>query len=439
MTESNPLKDWELEQSAEGNEQWQLLDTEQELAPSLQLTPDHSAPVQNWQPVEYDEGESPSRGGWILPAFIIVAMVAVIGYIVWLGLGGFNIPPTASQLPAEDPVSEPSVLLVETPAVEEPTATPLPPRTDTPAPEPTATATPVLIEQKMATINSQYGLNARSQPNLEGDPVTLLEDQSVYRVLQEAGEWLQIALDDGTAVWIAAEFVTLQSEMVPAPPGAVPTPEPAAEEPAPVENLLTTGVTPPEPFTDVIPDGPAVLIQADAGVNARTEPGADSDILLTVPQGAALAADALSTDEAWIRVLLPNDAQGWMFLDAVETAGDIDSLTAPSAQADVDASIGVTETVALTETVASTETVPAVTTIATVFIDNLVGANVRVAPETTADVVEFLGGGTEWPATGRTANGDWIRIELADGRVAWVFSGTIRLNVDESELDVVTP
>ena len=32
-----------------------------------------------------------------------------------------------------------------------------------------------------------------------------------------------------------------------------------------------------------------------------------------------------------------------------------------------------------------------------------------------------------------------VELELADGRVAWVFSGTIRLNVDESELDVVTP
>ena len=50
MTESSSMKDWELEESSETDNQWQLLDTEQELPAEMKL--EESGTVQQgWRPV----------------------------------------------------------------------------------------------------------------------------------------------------------------------------------------------------------------------------------------------------------------------------------------------------------------------------------------------------------------------------------------------------
>lgn len=455
MTESDPLKNWELQENSDDNDQWQLLETEQELSPSLQLTPDPAGPAQGWQPVEQMEEERGGRGGWILPTFIIVAMLAVIGYIVWLGLGGFDLPPIATTDPTA-PASDPAVAIADTPTVA-PTATPLPEPTATLPPAPTPEPTQAMVEQEFATIASEYGLNARSAPNTESDIIILLEDGATYPVLSRDGAWLQIELDDGASGWIAADFAEITSQLVPAPADAPVAEEPAAAPPATAggeaavdeggeagDALRTTGITPPEPFSDIIPVGPAVIVQSEAGVNARSEPSTDGEILLTVPQGAALDAVGLSDDGAWANVLLPNDVRGWMFLDAVETSGDVTGLaTSVEAAPAPDAATTITTTTALTTTASvdaeATATPIAETTLATAVIDNLLGMSARSAPSSTSDEVEFLDGATEWVVTGRTSDGLWVRLELTDGRAGWVLLGAVQLNVDPDEVEVVEP
>ena len=147
MTQKNPLKDWELQRTAEPGQQWQLLDTEQELPGSLQLQPDSTTRGQHWQPVEYDNRRG-GRGGWILPSLIVLSMLSVVGYIVWLGMFGGGIPGLTATAPEPTAAVDPAVVVVDTTATVEPTATATIVPTDTPPPAPTATATPVLIHER---------------------------------------------------------------------------------------------------------------------------------------------------------------------------------------------------------------------------------------------------------------------------------------------------
>ena len=85
MSNDDPLKNWQLENQGESPEQWKLLDTEQEVGKHMQLQPAEVSGPQ-WQPVEYRREAWPSRN-WVLPSIVIVALLAVLGYVGWIAFG----------------------------------------------------------------------------------------------------------------------------------------------------------------------------------------------------------------------------------------------------------------------------------------------------------------------------------------------------------------
>ena len=304
MTEPSSMKDWQVDESSDPDNQWQLLETEQELPSELTLEETGAAP-QDWQPVEYAEPERSGGRNWILPSFIILAMIAVVAYIAWLGLNGSGLfPATATDVVPSPTVVDPEARAMEVAIADEPTATP------EPEPEPTATAvptpeplpTPELVEQRYATIDSQYGLNARLSPDPDGPVEIVLDDGARYVVTQEQGDRLELLIEEGRRVWVASEFVIENSELIPRdeavglPAASVEAPSDGAQPAETATEALadqpseTTGITPPEPFTDLVPSGSALLILVDGGVNARPADSVDTDIILTIPQGAALPA-----------------------------------------------------------------------------------------------------------------------------------------------------
>lgn len=458
------MKDWELQESSSGDQQWQLLDAEQELPEELRLTDDPSAEVPDWQPLRPEDRPEPGSGrSWLLSLLIIFAMLAVVGYIAWLGLGGAGFGSFfGAQQATPVPTDEPVVAVVDTPEPAQevaPTAPPAQEPTATATLAPTATATPFLIDQETATVNSPAGLNVREAPDANAPVITIAEDGLSFTVTDETEGWVQIVLPDGRAGWVSTDFVEIAVTQVPAPPGLEPTATPAAvasedtsaDAPAITESIvITTGVLPPEPFSAVVPAGPAVIVRAVDGVNARSLPSLDGEVLIIVPQGAALPATEQSDDGQWYQVTLPNGDAAWMFAEAVE-ASNVDALTAPPAAADTAPPVietqTVTTTAAVTDTAATgteqTGTAPSdaapVDVVATVVIDNLIGFQARTAPRTDADTVEFLDGGSEWPAVGRNEAGDWVQVELGDGSSAWVHFGTVLLNVPVESLPVSQP
>ena len=98
------MKDWQVDETSDPDNQWQLLETEQELPTELTLEETEAAP-QDWQPVEYAEPEPSGGRNWILPSFIILAMVAVVAYIGWLALTGAGIFPATTASVTETPLA----------------------------------------------------------------------------------------------------------------------------------------------------------------------------------------------------------------------------------------------------------------------------------------------------------------------------------------------
>ena len=117
MTEPRSMKDWQVEESSDPDNQWQLLETEQELPSELTLQ-ETSALQQPWRPVEYAEPQRSGGRNWILPSFIILAMIAVVAYIAWLGLNGVGFLPPSSPAAESTPAPEDPAVVVTTPAGE---------------------------------------------------------------------------------------------------------------------------------------------------------------------------------------------------------------------------------------------------------------------------------------------------------------------------------
>lgn len=456
MTEPRSMQDWQLQDTEENAERWQLLDTEQRLPPELELRRDDATPEaewDDWQPTEYEGDRSRSSAGWFLPSFIIVALVAVVGYVAWLAFsgpdglnlgaisGGLGIGDGQEQtITTPETSGEPVVAVAPTTTAVQEEAAPIPtvaPPTPTPLPAPTATPTTALVEQPVARINSQYGLNARSTPSVDGEVLETLDDGASYFVASQEGDWVELLLDDGRRAWVSADFVEITIEQVP-PDQAIQQPavEPTA---APVAALgattvLTTGYPVAAPYTNVIPAGPAVIIEAEAGVNTRTEPSTDGAIIQTVPLGAALVAVAQSDAGDWLQVELPNGETGWIFLDAVTSSGDVAALPTPGAEAAEPPAdeAPIVEATPVPEEAPATDVEPQMT-----VDEAVIGVNARSAPNADAETSAFLTGGTVLPALGRSADGDWIQVSLESGDTAWIFAGTVQLNVDIASLPVV--
>ena len=433
------MQDWQLEDSAKTSEQWQLLETEQQLPAEMQLQQDSSVQRGDWQPVEYAPPAERSGGGsWLLPALIILALVAAVGYIGWLGLSGFDVGSTGGVIATPASVaqngSDPGVIVVApTPTqTATPVPTPAPTATALPTSEPAPTA--VRVEQPFATINSPFKLNARAAASVDADVVELLDDGAVYPIIQESADgWINIQLTNGESAWVAAEFVDVSVDLVDAEDAVNIQALAGQTEPATGEasTSLTTGVVPPQPYTDQIPSGPAVIIEDSVGVNARSSIGTDATVLQIVPEGAALAVTGQNAAGDWLQVSLPNGTNGWVSRDAVTTSGDV--TLAPVVQESVTA-VDEVDTSGDSQEEASPSLEDA-----TVTVDNTIGLNTRRTPDAGADVAVFVRGGTVMPAIGRTADGEWVQVALDDGESAWVFAAAVELSVDLDTLPVSEP
>src|SRR5512139_3048868 len=109
MSTEDPLKNWQLEDRKQPDpEQWKLEDADQDLSKHLQLQEGETSPY--WQPVEYERVPQ-ARRNWVLPSVLIVALLAVLGYVGWiafnqLGSGVGSLGGAAATVPTETPVQD---------------------------------------------------------------------------------------------------------------------------------------------------------------------------------------------------------------------------------------------------------------------------------------------------------------------------------------------
>lgn len=495
MKDDDSSRGWELEDNDEAEDRWVLEDSEQQLGDEWDLegTPE---PVGQWQPVEYDK---PSRGGpaWILPTLVTIALLAVLGYSAFtlgpelveraMGLitGEEPAPPSESP-PAEDAAAVAGEPTEQAAPTEEPTLTPVP--SDTPTEEPpTTTPSPTLaVAQKVfATVVSEYGVNARSGPGTEFEVLQILEQDESFLVVDRTDGWLRLFVSEGPLeenqpvsgfdAYASADFLVegarpFSEELwlrVLDELGITPTATPAPPTPvvqATVDLTLPT-VTPIPPEageavteTTTVPEGEAVtgtitdtvdtgedeevtvLIDAPNGLNVRTAPELNADVVTLLPDQSAVPAIGRYATNEWILVDLGDGATGWVFTELVQLEGELASLPAITLGELGPPTATPTETPTPEPTPIAppveppdpyTSELPAGVPGAVVF--SAAGVNARTAPAADSDVITILPENAALPVVGQSANGEWLQVELPQGENAWVFRATIipRGNVND--------
>ncbi len=416
-------ENWRLnEESSEPLRWMQLENNGEDIANQWRLeSPSSGPPPADWQPVEYQNTYEVNTGGrrnWVLPAFITVALLAVLGYIAFLGINSFsgegiggiaglfsglNNDETAVAIErVGDSPTVSSVLLSDTTtsttAVEETVA---PPPTE-PAAEPTATLAPTVaslpatVTVDEATVTIQYGLNARSEPRV--DPSTelyLLADGTQGYVTDQQTDaqglnWTEMVVitgdNTGDRVWVSTEFVTITQQEIERdlaeglglvePSADTPTSDAAkdaaqsaldsvadensTEDANTVDSTATAAPT-------AATTGITATVAGEAGiVNARSTPEIADNIVAQIPVGSALPALARSEDNQWVQVQREDSSLVWLFAELVTLSEPITTLPLPgeaAAAQDVasEANVDATTAITATERVTAETATPATT------------------------------------------------------------------------------
>ena len=320
------------------------------------------------------------------------------------------------------------------------------------------------------TIDAVDGLNVRTAPELNADVVTLLPDQSAVPAIGRfaTNEWILVDLGGGATGWVFTDLVTVVGELstLPAitlgdlgPPTPTPT-ETATPEPTPI----STPVEPPEPFTNVLPAGvPGAIVFSAAGVNARDLPAADATVVTILPENAALPVVGRTADGEWLQVELPQGSTAWIFRATIIPRGDVNGVPvfdatgeAAPAAATPEPQVEATEVPAEASAEEPAAEEPAVEEPVDEGADGtepeaeasepVVGATVvirkvvvPVLDSASADGVKIVqyGRGTVIPATGRSADGEWVQVLATTGETGWVAVKSVETSVALESLPVV--
>lgn len=495
MSDPNRSDNWRLEESGDTAGHWKLEETEQNRISQWELQNDDAYMEEaGWQPVEYtrDPYQQQSGGsGWVLPSLVGLALIAVVAYGAWIGMTqldlnnfGSLIPSIASTpLPTSDTAAVAQVDETATP-VGEAVATEVVPPTDTPpAPTateapPTATPVPALVEEQYVTVIEQYGINARTTPSTDGEVLRVVGQNEEFLVLDEELGWLQILSAAGQPAWISSDsqFVSLRTVELPVDeanrtraqlgvdllPGGTAvveggvTPVAALPTTAPIaggDSLTDTNViTDSSPGVDTGGAVVAGTVNITAGLNARSLPDANSELVALLENGTELTLTGRLADNSWFRSSLADETTIWVFAEFVETTGDVTTLPVIDVPGVAVSAPDVTSTDTLTTTTAVSDTTeppladtgvttPTVGTDepATASVNTILGAAIRNAPEDGADAIATAIFENVLTVTGRSADSRWLQVDLGADGSGWVLVNAVDLSVPLESVPVVNP
>jgi uncharacterized protein YgiM (DUF1202 family) len=462
MPDQRANENWRLEEEG-GKEadKWLLQESEQQVSDQWTLQQPPVEPINSWQPVEYVKAPRPA-GAWILPAIITVALLVTLGYAGYRVIPGLlsdesdptSVPVVAVDTGAETPAPEAEGATAEAIApVDVPTTPPETGATTPTLPAPTPTMTSSLVTQEFATVNSAFGVNARFSPNTDAAIIRILEDGERLFVFSQQGEWIEVFVADtpltegqplsGTVGFAATEFFTVTTQEITqqlrdevlAYTGKLPTPTPeptaaAVVPPAESAPVTDTGV--------VLPNAPilTVTINAINGVNVRRGPADvdETNIIRLLENGTVLPATGRTADNQWIQVTLPDAVSGWIAAEFLVPSADIAALPVLDGSETITTTVPVTGAAPVTATGVVTSGVepPAPYTSVVpgnsepaIIVTVVDGVNARTDPALDADVEVVVPQGAVLPATGRSADNQWVQVELPTGVLAWIFRDTV--------------
>jgi uncharacterized protein YgiM (DUF1202 family) len=326
----------------------------------------------------------------------------------------------------------------------------------------TTQSAPVLT----VTINAINGVNVRREAASDDtNVIRLLENGTVLPATGRSADskWIQVALPDGLSGWIAADFLVPSGDIatLPVKDGTAAAPVAttgATTTTAPVGTtiIVTSGVKPPAPYTDVIPanNAPAIIVTVADGVNARKEPALESDVQAVVPRGAVLPATGRSTDNQWVQVQLPTGVAAWIFRDTVTATPAVGALPAVGGPTPVPILLPTPTPNPAAPTVAATAPTAAATPASTAAATTPAASTTAEASTVSAKVVPFFlpvysgpsdasetvarsPRGSEFVVIGKNDDGSWLQVTSDSGVTGWVIAGNVRVTGDLSTVPVV--
>jgi uncharacterized protein YraI len=272
----------------------------------------------------------------------------------------------------------------------------------------TATSSTTTGGVATATITGAATLNVRSGPGTEFETIATLADGQVVRLDGRStnAEWLQVRLPDNRLGWVSTLFVT--------PSVAVSN--------LPLISAAVTTATPEVAAVSGTGGAATATVTGAGALNVRSGPGTDFSLLSTLPDGQSVTLAGRNTDATWLQVSLPNGQLGWVSAQFLTSAVALTN-------------VPVVETAVAVESIA-----PALNTGgATLGVVAVTGTlNVRFGPGIAFTSFAALTNGENVTLEGRSADGAWIQIRLADGRLGWVSSQYLSSNVPFANLPVST-
>ncbi|MEL7435101.1 MAG: SH3 domain-containing protein, partial [Chloroflexota bacterium] len=160
----------------------------------------------------------------------------------------------------------------------------------------------------LGVISGMNRVNMRTEPNTTSDIITTLAVGTGIEIIgqNEDGSWLQVRLDDGRTGWVAIGFIRIDESAI----SNAPAPEIDAFE-ATATQLVRNATATAEGSVTPTPIAIGEIIGID-GVNLRTDPNTDSDIIATLEEGAEVQIFGDDGSGTWTQVLTNDGDVGWV-------------------------------------------------------------------------------------------------------------------------------
>ena len=156
-------------------------------------------------------------------------------------------------------------------------------------------------------INATGGLRVRSGPGKEHSALTTLPNGSTVSILGEENGWYQIQYGGSNTGYVSKEFVSTSGTSTPSttPPS---TNTPSTTTPTP------PAATPPSSGA-VTPGTKGIIINADTGLNIRSGPGREYDVVASASNGGEVTIQG--EENGWYKVAYNGSNTGYVSKDFV--------------------------------------------------------------------------------------------------------------------------
>lgn len=165
-------------------------------------------------------------------------------------------------------------------------------------------------DAELYRVRPEGALNARTGPSAETAILRTLDPGTRIRELEREGDWSKVILPDDAVGWVHNGFIVTENEYDRRITLTQPNAEMIAES-APLDNASDV---------DQVFEAAAFRVRPEGALNARVGPSAEDEILRVLPAGTELREVERQGD--WSRVVLPDDASGWVHNGFIVTEED---------------------------------------------------------------------------------------------------------------------